>query len=384
MKILYYSTPFFADCDFPLVKALQDVGHDVTYIIKLAPYSLKSTLFNIKEQIPENTIFPAVRYPELKIYESYMDMSKVYIANQIVMQDSSLQSLRMTLKVVRFIKKGQFDVVHTDSMLGMWNLILYKLFGKKMVLTVHDPFPHTGEITARKMFNYKMAMKMVCHFVLLNDKQKEQFCKSYHVRPEQVLINRLGVYDNISTFVRPQESVTSHNVLFFGRISPYKGIEYLCQAMLKVKEQVPDATLTIAGGGKMYFDIAPYQKQDWVKVINRYVGMEELAGLLQHCALSVCPYTDATQSGVIMTSYSLCKPVVATNVGGLGEMVDDQKTGLLVPPKDVDALANAIIALLNNEVKREEMANNIKTEYFTGDKAWSVIAKKYIEFYKII
>lgn len=384
MKILYYSTPFFADCDFPLVKALQDVGHDVTYIIKLAPYSLKSTLFNIKNQIPENTIFPAVRYPELKIYESYMDMSKVYIANQIVMQDSSLQSLRMTLKVVRFIKKGQFDVVHTDSMLGMWNLILYKLFGKKMVLTVHDPFPHTGEITARKMFNYKMAMKMVCHFVLLNDKQKEQFCKSYHVRPEQVLINRLGVYDNISTFVRPQESVTSHNVLFFGRISPYKGIEYLCQAMLKVKEQVPDATLTIAGGGKMYFDIAPYQKQDWVKVINRYVGMEELAGLLQHCALSVCPYTDATQSGVIMTSYSLCKPVVATNVGGLGEMVDDQKTGLLVPPKDVDALANAIIALLNNEVKREEMANNIKNEYFTGDKAWSVIAKKYIEFYKII
>lgn len=384
MKILYYSTPFFADCDFPLVKALQDVGHDVTYIIKLAPYSLKSTLFNIKEQIPENTIFPAVRYPELKIYESYMDMSKVYIANQIVMQDSSLQSLRMTLKVLRFIKKGQFDVVHTDSMLGMWNLILYKLFGKKMVLTVHDPFPHTGEITARKMFNYKMAMKMVCHFVLLNDKQKEQFCKSYHVRPEQVLINRLGVYDNISTFVRPQESVTSHNVLFFGRISPYKGIEYLCQAMLKVKEQVPDATLTIAGGGKMYFDIAPYQKQDWVKVINRYVGMEELAGLLQHCALSVCPYTDATQSGVIMTSYSLCKPVVATNVGGLGEMVDDQKTGLLVPPKDVDALANAIIALLNNEVKREEMANNIKNEYFTGDKAWSVIAKKYIEFYKNI
>lgn len=384
MKILYYSTPFFADCDFPLVKALQDVGHDVTYIIKLAPYSLKSTLFNIKEQIPENSIFPAVRYPELKIYESYMDMSKVYIANQIVMQDSSLQSLRMTLKVVRFIKKGQFDVVHTDSMLGMWNLILYKLFGKKMVLTVHDPFPHTGEITARKMFNYKMAMKMVCHFVLLNDKQKEQFCKSYHVRPEQVLINRLGVYDNISTFVRPQESVTSHNVLFFGRISPYKGIEYLCQAMLKVKEQVPDATLTIAGGGKMYFDIAPYQKQDWVKVINRYVGMEELAGLLQHCALSVCPYTDATQSGVIMTSYSLCKPVVATNVGGLGEMVDNQKTGLLVPPKDVDALAHAIIALLNDDAKREEMANNIQNDYFTGDKAWSVIAKKYIEFYKFI
>lgn len=382
MKILYYSTPFFADCDFPLVKALQEAGHDVTYLIALAPYSLKSTLFNIKEQVQENAIIPATLYPELKVYENYMDMNKVYIVNRTIMQDSSLQSLKMTLKVVQFIKKGQFDVIHTDCMLGMWELLLYKLFRKEMVLTVHDPFPHTGEITARKKFNYKMAMKMVRHFVLLNDKQKEQFCKSYHVRPEQILINRLGVYDNISTFVRQQYSKTSHNVLFFGRISPYKGIEYLCQAMLKVKEQVPDATLTIAGGGKMYFDISPYQNLNWVKVINRYVGMEELAGLLQNCALSVCPYTDATQSGVIMTSYSLCKPVVATNVGGLGEMVEDGKTGLLVSPKDINALAHAIIALLNDDAKREEMADNIRNDYFVGDKSWKVIAEKYVEFYK--
>lgn len=382
MKILYYSTPFFADCDFPLVKALQEAGHDVTYLIALAPYSLNSTLFNIKEQVQENAIIPATLYPELKAYENYMDMNKVYIVNRTIMQDSSLQSLKMTLKVVQFIKKGQFDVIHTDCMLGMWELLLYKLFRKEMVLTVHDPFPHTGEITARKKFNYKMAMKMVRHFVLLNDKQKEQFCKSYHVRHEQILINRLGVYDNISTFVRQQYSKTSHNVLFFGRISPYKGIEYLCQAMLKVKEQVPDATLTIAGGGKMYFDISPYQNLNWVKVINRYVGMEELAGLLQNCALSVCPYTDATQSGVIMTSYSLCKPVVATNVGGLGEMVEDGKTGLLVSPKDINALAHAIIALLNDDAKREEMADNIRNDYFVGDKSWKVIAEKYVEFYK--
>jgi len=115
MKILYYSTPFFADCDFPLVKALQESGHDVTCLISLAPYSLKSTLFDIKEQIPENDIIPATRYPELKAYEKYMDMSQVYIANRTVRQDSSLQSLMMTGKVVRFIKKGKFDIVHIPT-----------------------------------------------------------------------------------------------------------------------------------------------------------------------------------------------------------------------------------------------------------------------------
>lgn len=384
MKILYYSTPFFADCDFPLVKALQEEGHDVTYLIALAPYSLKSTLFDIKEQVPENAIIPAICYPELKVYESYMDMSKVYIVNRTVKKDSSLQALMMALRVTRFIKKGKFDVIHTDCMLGMWNLMIYKLFGKKMVLTVHDPFPHTGEISARKMFNYKMAMQSVHKFVLLNNKQKDKFCETYRVDSKQILINRLGVYDNIRTFVSSKVPSYTHNVLFFGRISPYKGIEYLCEAMMKVREQVADATLTIAGGGKIYFDIEPYRKQDWVKVINRYVGMEELAGLLQNCALSVCPYTDATQSGVIMTSYSLCKPVVATNVGGLGEMVENGKTGLLVLPKDVDALADAITALLKDDAKREKMADNIRNDYFVGDKSWKVIAEKYIEFYKLI
>lgn len=382
MKILYLSTPFFADCDFPLVKALQEAGHEVTYLIMLAPYSKKSTLFDIKEMISENAIIPATRYPEMKLYEKYMDMSKVFIANRNVMQDSSPQALMMTLRMARFIRKGKFDVVHTDCMLGLWNILLYKLFGKKMVLTVHDPFPHTGEVNARKTFNYKMAMRMVKRFVLLNNNQKELFCATYHVDAKQILINRLGVYDNICAFTDPAKAIPSHNVLFFGRISPYKGIEYLCQAMLKVKEQVPDATLTIAGGGKMYFDITPYEKQEWVKVINRYVGMEELASLLQDCAISVCPYTDATQSGVIMTSYSLCKPVVATNVGGLGEMVEDGKTGVLVPPKDTDALADAITSLLKNDVLREDMEKHIREDYFIGEKSWKVIAEKYLEFYQ--
>jgi len=381
MKILYYSTPFFADCDFPLIKALQKAGHDVTYLIRLTPYSLKSTLFNINELIQENNIIPATRYPELRVYENYMDMSKVYIANHTIKQDSSLQSLRMTLKIANFIKNGKFDIIHSDFIFGMWNIMFYKIFGKKMVLTIHDPFPHTGEVSFRKMFNSKIAMHFVRWFVLLNNKQKDKFCSTYKIKPSQILINRLGVYDNICDFNDSKRLTKSHNVLFFGRISPYKGVEYLCKAMVKVKMQIPDATLTIAGSGKIYFDITPYLQQDWVNILNRYVGMDELARLLQDCAITVCPYTDATQSGVIMTSYSLCKPVIATNVGGLSEMVEDGETGLLVPPKDVDALVDAIVSLLKDERKLAEMEISIKNDYFVGDKSWKVIADRYVAFY---
>ena len=82
---------------------------------------------------------------------------------------------------------------------------------------------------------------------------------------------------------------------------------------------------------------------------------------------NIHPFTDATQSGVIMTSYSLCKPVIATKVGGLTEMIDNGKSGILVPPKDIKALANAIINLLQDNKLYIDMQQYIKKQYYNGD-----------------
>lgn len=381
MKVVYYSSTSFSDTDFPLIREYQNKGIDVYFLIHLAPYNKRSTLIDIKTLINKPAILPASDYKEFEIYKEYIDLNKVYIINSIESSVRTWNNIKLTFQVYSFIKKINPDIIHLLAPLDTFSTIMYR-FRANMVLTMHDPFPHTGESNVRRTFFRNVAIKLVPKFVLLNDIQKEDFKKIYHIKEEQILINKIGRFDYLDLWKEKTTKKNRHNVLFFGRISPYKGIDYLCQAMLKVKEQVPDATLTIAGGGKIYFDITPYQKQDWVKVINRYVGMEELAGLLQNCSLSVCPYTDATQSGVIMTSCSLCKPVVATNVGGLGEMVDDQKTGLLVPPKDVDALAQGIITLLKNDMLRKEMSNNIKNDYFVGEKTWKTIADKYIGFYK--
>ena len=381
MKVVYYSSTSFSDTDFPLIREYQKKGIDVYFLIHLAPYNKRSTLIDIKTLINKPAILPASAYKEFDIYKEYIDLNKVYVINSIESSVRTWNNIKLTFKVYSFIKKINPDIIHLLAPLDTFSTIMYR-FRANMVLTMHDPFPHTGESNVRRTFFRNVAIKLVPKFVLLNDIQKEDFKKVYHIKEEQILINKIGRFDYLDLWKEKTTKKNRHNVLFFGRISPYKGIEYLCQAMLKVKEQVPDATLTIAGGGKIYFDITPYQKQDWVKVINRYVGMEELAGLLQNSSLSVCPYTDATQSGVIMTSCSLCKPVVATNVGGLGEMVDDQKTGLLVPPKDVDALAQGIITLLENDMLRKEMSNNIKNDYFVGEKTWKTIADKYIGFYK--
>lgn len=380
MRLLYYSSTFFADTDFPLIREFQRAGIDVYYIIELAPFSKRSTLIDIKEQAKQSAILKASAYKEFALYGDYINLDKVFVVNRTESSVLSLNNIKLTFRLYSFIQEIKPDVIHITAPLDTFQTVLYR-FRQKIVLTMHDPFPHTGESNKRKKIFRSLALKLVPRFVLLNETQKEEFKTVYGIKEGQVLLNKIGRFDYLDIFSAKRRSANNSAVLFFGRISPYKGIEYLCKAMMKVKTHIPDATLTIAGGGKMYFDITPYQQHDWVKVLNRYIGMEELAGLLQGCAITVCPYTDATQSGVIMTSYSLCKPVIATNVGGLGEMIEDGKTGILVPPKDVEALADAIISLLKDRKKLNEMATSIMNDYFVGGKSWKVIADRYVAFY---
>ncbi len=381
MRIVYLSSPDFADCDFPLIKEFQKQGHEVYFFLDLPPYKLKSTLINIKTQIKEDSILKASRYKEFEVYKTYMSMDKVFIINRTKKSMLSPKNLLLYLKFAYTIKKINPDVINIVAGINLLSSILL-LFRKKMVLTVHDPFPHTGEQSLRREFFRVLAMKFIPKFILLNEKQKNKFINQYGIQDNQVFINHLGVYDCISNFINKELKTTEDkNVLFFGRISPYKGIEYLLEAMKYVHERIPDATLTIAGGGKFYFDVSPYENLPYIEILNRYIDTSELAMLVNKARIVVCPYTDATQSGVVMTAYSLCKPVIATDVGGMRETVIDGKTGILISPKNSKELANSMIDLLENEKKLNDMVEHIK-DYFFQQYNWEEIANKYLEIYK--
>lgn len=381
MKLLYISTPFYADCDFPLIRALQQKGLDVTFLVMVAPHSMHSTLINVEKQPKETKIFRCSEYPGFEMFDNYMDTSKVYVSNRTCSKILSCSWFMEMYNLRNFIKNGGFDLVHTDFYFSKLSNPVYKAC-KRWITTVHDPFQHTGESSTKESRIRQNAYKHTNAFVLLNETQRGEFCEFYHISPERVFTNRLGVYDNIRVFYKPEWSQKKHNILFFGRISPYKGIEYLCMAMKIVRQQVPDATLTIAGSGSFDFDIKSYSSSNYVELRNYFISLEELAELLYKCSVVVCPYTDATQSGVIMTAFSFGKPVVASNVGGLGETIEHNKNGLLVPPKNVDALAESLVRILESEPLSQSMSEYIAKDYFKGQKSWMAIAERYIETYK--
>lgn len=142
------------------------------------------------------------------------------------------------------------------------------------------------------------------------------------------------------------------HILFFGRLSPYKGIDTLLQAMPTVLQEFPQEQLIIAGKKNAGFELDE-------RIINRYsnnitlmekhIPNKELACLVQEAKFIVCPYKDATQSGVLMTAFGLHTPVIATNVGAFPEFIEHDVNGLLVHSDEVDELASCIRYALQND-----------------------------------
>ena len=381
MKIIYYSSPFYADCDFPLIGELQRRGHDVRYYICVASFSKRSTLIDLKELYPHTGIYPAREiYKEFHEFRNILDLSQVYVVNQKYKQKFHPANLLLMVRLVMHFLKQKPDVIHLTNPPCLTQKLLY-LARKKLVLTVHDPFRHSGHTNKRAEWDRKMAFKKIPKLVLLNDRQSSAFASYYHVPNNHIFINKLGMYSAI-LHVEPQPfPIGRPFILFFGQIVEYKGVEYLLGAMKRVHSHYPELMLVVAGGGKYYFDMEPYKNLDYVKIINRYIGTRELAGMLRACEFGICPYKDATQSGVVQTAFTLGVPMVVTNVGALAVAVQHNITGLVVKPCDANDLANGIMDLYSNKEKRNTMRTHIK-EIWMKDMGWETIADDYLKCYE--
>lgn len=377
MKILLYSEACFNDNIFPLYKALKEKGHDVVCLVNLS--ALKIALFDIERRIPRQSIIKMEEYPEMRKYSNYVSLDNMYFVNHKVSSKRPWTYLFSALDVFFFIKKGRFDYIYTDKVYSRFNNILFA-FRKRTIFVQHDTFPHTGEAASKHYLKcLKKMHEKVSKIVILNKHDYNKFCSSYELHPSKVFVNKLGPLECIKLFTAPDAKEEKNNILFFGRISEYKGIEYLCEAMTKVHEVIPDAKLTIAGSGKLYFDYSKYQQLSYIHLINRYISEEELACLIQKCCVAVFPYTDATQSGGVLTSFALGKPVIASDLETMRELVVEDRHGLFAKPKDAKSLAESIIKYLTDVNIQNQMKLNIDYDYYNGERSWSFIADQYVD-----
>ena len=288
-----------------------------------------------------------------------------------------------------FIKKmNEFkpDVIHLQLGGGIIIYLALLPFFKRypLVSTFHDVKLHTGENNRWLNFTRYWIRKYSAQIIVHGEKLKEQMIKEYNIPVEKVHAIHIGEH-NVAPFKKYEREDIKEGgnlILFFGRIWKYKGLEYLIKAEPMITKEVPGTKIIIAGTGedfKKYEEMMP--NRDNFIVYNYHIPYKEGAELFQRCSVVALPYIDASQSGVIPTAYGFKKPVVVTNVGSIPEIVDGGITGFIVPPRNSEALANAIVKLLKDNKLREQMGENAYKKLKT-DLSWDKIAEKTIDVYK--
>lgn len=388
MKVAYISPLITTDIDLSYLRHAQQEG-DVVYFVPVFRNFCHGSAISIKHFYPHTGIFKAVEiYPELKKWGKWVDISKFYVLNADCAHSWSLQCLWLYYRFS--LRLRQYDVIHLNGnplMVHEW--FCYAHY-KKILQTLHDPLPHSDKKynTFLWRLRRKLCFRLIRYFWLLNRSQKEECISFNHLENKTIYDGALSRYDCITenydetnvSFV----SAKNPYFLFFGGISRYKGIDDLLESMKCVHGQYPNMRLVVAGKGDFPFDISAYQQLNYIEFRNRFIPDEELAALIQGAYCVICPYKDATQSGVVMSAFAFNKPVIATNVGGLPEQVEHNKYGLIVPPCDVEALAQAMIDVLAHPEKIQTYAANIEHDYAEGLKSWKGIARQLHAVYQSI
>ena len=289
-------------------------------------------------------------------YEPLLDRAVRYRPFHSPRLRQPLRQMTTAAALMHQVRRFNPDVIHFQHGHLWFNFVLPWLRSYPLVITIHNPRHHAGDRASRKTpqrlmdFGFRRADRVIVHGETL----KREVVNELGIPASKVHVVPHIAFGQVAA-AAPLET-GEKRVLFFGRIWKYKGLEYLIRAQPAITRAMPDAKIVIAGQGD---DFEPYRRMmpepDRFEIHNRYITATERHELFRSSTVVVLPYIEATQSGVIPFAYSYAKPVVATHVGAIPEAVDDGITGILIPPRDAAALADAVIGLLRDPIRSKAM-----------------------------
>ncbi len=281
-------------------------------------------------------------------------------------------------KLISIVSRFNPDLVHAQEVTKDYlvGALLYLSRRFPLVLTVHDPIPHSGEdansVKGTRHEYYHKLLRRICDQAITHGLAMQRDLES--IVPKlagRVAAIPIGPYGPREFSTQPPEAGV---LLFFGRINEYKGLCYFIDAVLALRKAGHLVKGIIAGRGP---DLEKFRStinsNDCFELHERFIPRAEVHTLFLRSQLVVMPYVDATQSGVAALAMGYGRPVIATRVGSIPEMVIDGKTGMLVPPRDVAALVAAIASLLDKPERYAAMLSDLR-EAVDGPQGWTSIA----------
>ena len=337
-------------------------------------------------------------------YPSFLFPGKTQYTNEPAPADLTIRRVLNSCNPINWLRVGHAIRKAAPDMLicCYWMSFFAPAFGlvsriarrnerTRCIALVHNMIPHEPNILDKLFAPYFVASQdgfVALSESVVGDIEKVESQTSRVKRPKT--FSPHPIYDHYGERMSKNEACKALNLpadknymLFFGLVRAYKGLDLLLGAFGCVKDQLPNLQLIIAGEfyedeDKYRAQIAPLGLADRVIIRNEFIPDGDLRKYFGAADLIVQPYKTATQSGVTQVAFHFEKPMLVTNVGGLGEIVHDHQMGYACEPT-AEAIANDVSDYFTNN--RQEAY----TSYLQKEKTkytWSKMTEAFIKILK--
>lgn len=273
--------------------------------------------------------------------------------------------------VLKLVKNEKIQVIHAHGY-GSSN------FGRLMKIIRKTPvIVHAHDDDRNYPFHQKIADNLLRNFmdkaIAVSESVKESCVKKRNMSEEKVYVINNGI--PLQDFTIPEDARvqierkrlginSNSNVIgTVARFREEKGVKYLIQSAVKVLEAFPDTVFLIAGDGPLREELINLSRQLGLENKVIFAGFcQDIPAILSILDIVAFPSLTEGFPIAILEAMAMGKPIVATNVGGIKQILSDGKTGFLVPPKDPVALAEKIIYLMTHQNEAKKTGLRAKEE----------------------
>jgi len=311
------------------------------------------------------------------------------------------QVLQYYVRLVRYVSIAKPRLVHI-----LWNgkfeyldrtvlMFFFKFMGKRVVFTAHNvnKAKRDSEDSLLNRLTLRCQYHLADRIFVHTEKMKRELIEEFGVNSSTVRVIPFGIYNLLpDTDLTPREAKEKlgigsdeRSILFFGRIVPYKGLEYLLAAFEKVHARNPNYRLIIAGepmkGYEQYvtallrtIDSGTYRDRVIQKL--QFIRDDETELYFKAADTLALPYKSIFQSGVLFVGYTYGLPVIAADVGSFREDIIEGKTGYVFKPGDSADLANALEKYFESDLYKglERNRREIRN-YVTARHSWDKVGE---------
>lgn len=313
---------------------------------------------------------------------------------------------RYYFRLIRYAATAQSRIFHI-----LWNnrfetfdrtllMLYYRLLGKKIVLTAHNVNAgrRDSKDTWLNRLTLRIQYRLAHHLFVHTEKMKRELVEEFGVRANRATVIPLGINNAVPiTDLTPSEAKQRLGIregekalLFFGRIMPYKGLEYLIAAFRRVRRSGNHYRLIIAGRPdevKNYWravreDIHNEVQTGQVLLHAEFIPDDETEVYFKAADVLVLPYRHIYQSGVLALGYSFGLPILVSEVGALKDEVVEGETGFAFRPEDPVDLGKTIERYFASDLYANlNSRRQVIREYATRRYSWEAVSQVTLKVY---